>query len=187
MMDIIQDFSPILVGTVVVALVWCVRARAARKSDAATHHLEQAAELLLVHNAAMGRFLDDPDAPSDLKRRMILFSDAMTDRKLVKAMAEWMCSRSLGQSPDTEDVRSIKDHLTAIGGRRPDLVEDFAVGILTSVVGASMRWSDSAAMIEQAFPRLLATPQRDIAVVATASIAKPALAFAMKPMAAAMA
>jgi hypothetical protein len=185
--DMIQNLSPVLLGIIVAALVWFMRAQAAGRSRICVRQLDQAAELLLLHNGAMERFLDDQDAPIDLKSRVISFSDAMTDRGMVKTMAHWLSSRPLGRPPKTEEVRSIEDQLTALGVRRPDLVEGFAVAILTAVVGAAMRWPDSAALIEQAFPRLVATPQRDIAVVATASIMRPVLAFARNPTAAAAA
>jgi hypothetical protein len=183
MMNTIQDLSPILLGMIVAAFAWFMRMQASRKSKVSIRQLEQAAELLLVHNSAMERFLDDPDAPSELKKRMISFSDSMTNREVVKQMADWASSRPLTRPEETDEVRSIEDLLTATGGRRPDLVEDFGVSIVAAVVGAALRWPESAALIEQAFPRLVATPQRSVAVVAAASVLKPALAFPARQMA----
>jgi len=187
MIGMVQGFSPVLLGIIVAAVVWFMRVQAASKSRAHVRQLDQAAELLSEHNGATERFLDDPDAPADLKRRVISFSDAMTDRGMARTMAEWACSRPLRRTAKTDDMRSIEDQLTVLGVRRPDLAEDFAVAILAAVVGAALRWPDSAALIEQAFPRLVATPQRDMAVVATAAVMKPALVFAMKPVAAGVA
>jgi len=134
----------------------------------------------------MERLLDDPDVPVELKRLVISFSDSMTDQKMVIAMAKWASSRQFDRPHgvhDTEEVRSIEDLLAPLCSRRPDLVEDFGVSVVAAVVGASLRWHESATLIEQAFPRLVAAPQRNMAVVAIASILKPTLSFTMGPMA----
>ena len=185
-MSTINGLAPILAGVIIAAAIWCARVLAGSRSRGRIRQLEQAAELLLVHNHLLERFLDAPGAPAELKRLAISFSDSMTNRQMVKKIAEWASKRPFDRAEEveeTEEVRSLQGLLSRMGRENPDLVEDFAVLIVTAVVGAALRWDDSATLIETAFPRLVATPQRDMAVVAAASIFKPALSLATRPMA----
>ena len=178
-MNIVNDLAPVFAGVIVASAVWYMRVRVSLQSRQRVWQLEQAADLLLVHNKLLERFLDAPSAPVELKRLVISFSDLMTDREMVREIAEWASKRPFDRPEETEETRSIQDLLSRMGS---DLVEDFGVLIVSAVVGAALRWDESAALIETAFPRLVAAPQRNMAVVAAASIFKATLSLTATPM-----
>src|SRR5208283_81623 len=122
MITMVNDLSPILLAVIVAAFAWFMRMQASQRAAGRTRQLEQAAELLEAHNRALEHLLDDPEAPDELKKLMISFSDAMADRETVKQMAEWASSRPLDQPVDTEESRAIEGLLAPLRGRRPDLI-----------------------------------------------------------------
>jgi|SRR5580700_451722 hypothetical protein len=187
MTGISQDLSPILLGAIVAAVAWFVRMQANWQAAKRTRQLAQAAEFLDAHAMALGDFLDDPAAPKRLKRLLIEFSDAMASQDVALKMVEWAIARPLDQQLDTEATRAVENELAPLRGSRADLVDVFDAAILTAVAGATLRWSESAAMFERAFPRLAAARSRDAAIAATATSFRASIPFSVKSPAAAMA
>ena len=187
MIPFVQSLSPILAASIVAALVWFLREQSTRTTLIRTRQLQQASEFLEIHATALERVLDDPKAPIELKKLVISVSDAMSDRNIVEKLAEWASNRALAQPVDTDESRAIDDILAPLRSSRPDLVEIFVKVVVTAVAGASLRWPESAAMFEQAFPRLMTTPKCDVAIAATATSLRPLGPFSLRPSVPAMA
>ena len=150
MIDFSQELSPILGILIIAAVAWYVRMDANWRPVKRTRQLEQAAEIMREQARNLEKFLDDPAAPRELKRLLIEVSDAMGERDVAQKIAEWASSRPLNQSVDTEETRAIGEAIDALGKIRPDLVENFGPAIFTAVVGASLRWPETAAILYQA-------------------------------------
>lgn len=171
----------------VAVVAWFFRMQSNWRAAKRTRQLNQAAELLDQHALLLERFLDDRASPSDLKRLLITVSDTMTERDAVRRFAKWASERPLTEPPSNEDTRATEAALTALRGHRPDLADDFTTALLTVVSGALMSWPESAELLEKAFPRLLGTPRRDVAIAVTATRFRPGVPFSMKPPMAVMA
>jgi hypothetical protein len=178
---LLQNLSPLLAGVIIATVTWFARAQRGARFSRRAEQLKQSKEALEVHAAALERFLDDPAPARELKRLLISVSDAVADRETVMKMTEWFASRSIQEPLDNEETRLIDRALATLRERRPDLVEDFSTSILTAIVGSCLRWPESAAMIEHAFPRLVTTPKRDVTIAVTATRLRPGAPFSMRP------
>jgi hypothetical protein len=136
--------------------------------------------MLRQHAATLERFLDDPAAPAELKRLLIGCSDAMADKETAEKFVRWAATRPLNEPVDTEDSRATERALAEMRGHRPDLVDDFATAAFTAVISASLRWPETADSFEKAFPRLVATPRRDVAIACTAISFRTGVPFSIK-------
>lgn len=178
---------PVLAAAFVAWFVWSLRERSTRANGIRTRQLALAVECLDKHAAALEQILNDPAAPTDLKKLVIAVSDAMSDRAVVEKLVEWGATRPLDPPTDTESIRAIEAVLAPLRDSRPDLVEYFGIAVVTAVVGASLRWADSAALSELMFPWLMTTPRRDVAIAATATSLRSHGPFSLRPAVAAIA
>ena len=187
-MPLVQNMAPILAAMIVAGLAWFLRDQSTRRTAIRARQLELAGTCLDEHAVALAQILDDPTAPTALKKLAISVSDAMNDRTTVRELAEWVTTRPLdAPTQDTEEIRAIEAILAPLRGARPDLVESFGTAVATAVVGASLRWSESAALSELVFPRLMTTPRRDVAIAATATSLRSHGPFSLRPAVAAIA
>lgn len=182
-----QDTTAILIAALISLVALFLRAEVGTRSARRTRQLRQAADMLVLHASALETFLDDRAAPLDLKRLLIDVSDAMANPGVAQKLSEWALSRPFDRPFDSEDSRAIAAALAALRASRPELVESFDTAILTGVAGASLRWPESAASFEVAFPRLAVTPNRDATIAATAARFRPDVPFGVKPALSAMA
>jgi hypothetical protein len=187
MIDIFQDPSPVVIMALMMLLALFIRMRAAEKSRAHVLQLTEAADLLETHARSLEAFLDDPASPVILKRLLLTFSDAMADRAIVEKLGEWAASRPFDQPIESEEATEVQASLEALRGLRPALVENFTTTVLTAATGASLRWPESAALFSRAFPRMIGTPKRDIAIAVTATRLGFGTPFSVRSPAAAMA
>jgi hypothetical protein len=187
MMSVFQTLSPVIIVMLMAALVWFLRVQAAEKSRAQVLQLTEAAELLETHATSLEAFLDDPRPSLDLKRLLLSVSDAMADRQVVARLTEWAASRPPNQPLDSEATLEVQRSLDALRNERPDLVDNFTMTVLTAALGASLRWPESAALFSKAFPRMVATPKRDVAIAVTAAALRPEVPFSVRPSRPAMA
>lgn len=176
-----QDLSPVLGALIIAAVAWYARMNANWRAVKRTRQMEQAAEIMHEQARNLEKFLDDPAAPRELKRLLIEVSDAMGERDVARKIAEWASSRPLDQPVDTDETRAIGEAIDFMGKTRPDLVESFGTAIFTAVVGASLQWPETAAILEQTLPRLVVTPKHNAAIAATATSFRPGLPFSMRP------
>lgn len=175
-----QDLAPLLAALLVASIAWFVRTQNTARARRRIRQLDQAAELIDVHARMLERFLDDPAAPIALKRVLLACSDAAADRNAVGKLIAWAASRSLHQPVDTDEIRALADALDYLRTSRPDLAEDFATAVMTAVAGASLRWPENAELFDCAFPRLMTTPRRDVAIAVTAASLRPGIPFSMR-------
>jgi hypothetical protein len=181
MIDLAQDLSPILAMVIGSAAAWYARSQAAARTTDRVRRLNEAADLLDLHARSLERFLDDKAAPVELKRLLLDFSDIMGEREAVVRLAEWASTRPFEEPIDTEETRVISEAVANLRSHRLDLVERFDAAIITAVAGASLRWPESAALFEAAFPRLVTTPKRDVAIAVTVTRLRTGMPFSLRP------
>jgi len=186
MIDLGQNLSPFLMAGIIVGIFWHARMDAHSRAVERMRQLEQATNLLRSHAAALETFLGHPDAPASLKKVLILVSDAMADREVALRMAKWVASRPLGASMENEESQALEFILRKLQQEEPELADLFSMAVMTGVAGASLRWSETAALFDRISPRLVATPRRDVAIAVTASTLRSDALFSLKsvPMAA---
>ncbi len=180
MTPLVQDLSPLLAALLVVTVAWFVRTWAGARSRRRLWELHEAAEFLDTHARALERFLDDPAAPTVLKRLLLSCSDTATDREAVGKLIAWAASRPLDQPADMEQVGAASDALTRVAAHRPELAEDFAIAVMTAVAGGSLRWPESAALVDSAFMRLATIPKHDVAIAVTAASLRAGAPFSLR-------
>lgn len=179
--------SPILVITLLALIAWYVRGRRSSYSGRRTRQLFEAAVHLEQHARTLELFLEHPDAPDDVKRLLLEFSDTMNDRNAVAMLTQWASNRPLGQPIELEEAMAIECELASLRTRNPELADHFATAVITAVAGASLRWAESAELFEYAFPRMLYVPKRDVVVAITATHFSPRVPFSLRPHVTAMA
>jgi hypothetical protein len=181
------DPAPYLALTLVAAVGWYVRKQRSARSEVRLRQLADAEELLRMHATSLERFLDDPDAPRELKGLLIDFSDSMNEPEVVQNLAEWIAARRLDRPIETDEMKAVGAAIAELRSRRPDLVEEFDTAIITAVSGANLRWPESAALFESVFPRIVATQKRDVAIAVTVTRLRPGVLFSIRPTPTAMA
>lgn len=180
-----QDLTPMLAVALASVVVWHVRTRATARSSQRLRQLREAAEFIEAHVRAMRRFLEHPDATDGLKALLVQCSAMLEDRGAVERLVEWAATRTLDEPLDLDETRAVRGELAQLRARNPDLTDAFDTAIISAVAGASLRWPESAARFEAAFPRLAAAPQRDAAIAVTLTRLQPACLFSVRPAVAA--
>ena len=164
------DASVIAMGAALTAVIWWLRTQSRAESVKRIAQLSDAAELLELHAAALDRFPNDPAAPVELKARLLIVSDALAEREVVKRLVEWEKAQPFGVSvntPETIDLELALDHLRAI---RPDLAQDFVHGVATAALGGLLRWPETAAKcLSKSQPGCIAQPKREAVVAVMAA------------------
>ena len=187
MIQTVADYAaPILVAVIVGSAAWYRRMNASWRSARRTRQLRQAADMLAVHERALAEFLDDPGGPVGLKRLLIEVSDALSDREVVRKISEWASSRPVNEPVAlSEDAAAIEAELVGLRRSHPGLAEKFDSCLLAGVAGASLRWPETAARFDVAFPKLAVASSRDATLAATAAGFRIGIPFRLKPQAAA--
>jgi hypothetical protein len=186
MQTIAQYAAPVLIAVIVACAAWYRRMVANWRSTRRTHQLQQAAEMLAVHEHALAEFLDDPGSPVGLKRLLIEVSDALSEREVVRRVSEWASSRPINEPVMlSEEAAVIEAELAKLRGPHPDLAEKFDNCLLAGVAGACFRWPETAASFEVSFPKLATAPRRDATIAATAASFRIGIPFSLKPQVAA--
>jgi hypothetical protein len=187
MLELANDLSPALAATMIAASAWFVRMQANGRNGTRARQLEQATELLRQHTASLEFFLDHPTPSDDLKRLLMRVSDAMADRSVAEKFIIWAAGRPFEADIDTEESRAVEEALASLQRQQPALADVFSVSLITAVAAASLRWPETAALFERAFPRLAARPKRDVTIAVTAMSLRRDTPSSVKPMATAIA
>jgi hypothetical protein len=181
-----QNLSPLLAATIIAIVVWFFRARANDRAEARASQLAEAAKLIQLHAGLLEQFLAHPAPDVELKRLLVLFSDAVADRGIVEKLAEWSASRTFAQPlEETDETIRINKSLALLREHHSELADDFGMIIFSAASGACLRWPESAALFDRAFSRLVATPRRDIVIAVTAKGFRRDMPFSLRPEAAA--
>jgi hypothetical protein len=184
MQTVAEYAAPILAAIIVASGAWYRRMNANSRSTRRTRQLQQAADMLAVHERALAEFLDDPGAPAGLKKLLIEVSDALSDREVVRRVSEWASSRPVNEPAAlSEDAAAIEVELASLRRSHPDLAEKFDNCLLAGVAGACLRWPETAARFEVSFPNLAVTSRRDATIAATAAGFRLGIPFSLKPQA----
>ncbi|WP_158924521.1 hypothetical protein [Acidisphaera sp. S103] len=183
MIDFGQILSPALALVIVGAAGWHVCSQRGGRIRVRTRQITEAADLLNKHAHSLEVFLEDETAPAILKDLLVKFSDIMEDKDTVARLTEWVATRPLDQPADTDEMKAVSEAMSDLRARNPDLAEKFDVAILTAVAGASLRWTESAALFECTFPRLVTTHKRDVTIAVTVAHLRPGIPFSVKPVA----
>lgn len=175
------DLSPYLAVILVSAVLWFLRSRSRERHLARVRQLDEAAELLDQHAEALERFLAAPAAPRELKTLLIEFSDVMADREIVEKTAAWAASRPFRQPVESYEADVLFAHFSSLRESRPDLADDFTLAIVTASMGATLRWPASAMLFDRMYPRIAATPKREVAIAVTATSFRAEMPISMRP------
>lgn len=180
---------PLFVGTILTAGLWLARSQARRKNLVRARQMRESAALLGVHAQTLDRFLSAEVAPDALKRVLINYSDAMSDKAAVLKVAEWMSSQPMESirvelEPQDDEIR---DEIAQLRKCQPDLMDDLARAILTVTIGSVLRWPESAALIEQVGARMAVSPGGNVALAVKAVGFRTGQSFGLGKRAPAMA
>lgn len=132
------------------------RAWASAHSEARARQLEQAAELLHAHAEAMARVLDSPMLSDTAKGALVALSDGMGDRQVVLHVARRVAAGSLFEGGAVADADAGADREAFRA--HPELRDDFHVAFTSLLVGAMLRWPDTAALLGQVTARVAVRP-----------------------------
>lgn len=183
MMNIVSEYAtPTLLAVIIAAAAWYRRMDLAWRANRRTRQLRQAADMLAVHERSLAEFLDDPGAPVALKRLLIQVSDALSDRVVMGRVSEWAAARLADEPPTLSDeAAEIDAQLTALRGPHPGLADKFDICLLAGIAGGCLRWPETAARFDVAFPNLAVVPRRDATIAATAAGFRVDIPFSLKP------
>lgn len=121
--------------------------------------LNRVAELLSEHAVALQHFLEDTDAPAELKALLIGFSDAMEKESVAVGMAEFFARlKDLSLSSEAQTLLATTAELQRT---RPDLADWFARAIGTATAAGFLRWEEAARHFESAMATIVADPRRE--------------------------
>jgi hypothetical protein len=157
------------------------RWRKQRHSRRRIQQLEQARAYLSRHAHYLQIFLNDAAAPNDLKAVLIGFSDAMADEATAAALADYICNHWDGPTQPSEEGLALLDAVDALRSVRRDLAEAFVQAVGSASAGALLRWPDAARSVELLAARLVADPDREIAVAAEGARMRSGFRFGMRP------
>lgn len=127
--------------------------------------LKLAEELLRQHHDALMRFVDDAGAPKALKTLLLDLSDILDDREKALATFELMRVGGAGDEPPPE-VALLRD----LDARSPGLHQLFFAALGSGYAASLLRWDETARMIDEAAPRILADPNSPYSLIRSAGL-----------------
>ena len=179
---IVQDLLSAAVIAVAAVVTWHLRTQAADRHHQRVRQLNEAADFLAMHVRDMALFLEHPAATAHLKALLMRCSAVLEDREAAERLTGWAASRTFEALADAQETRAIDEELSLLRRSEPDLADCFDTAIVAAVAAASLRWPESAARFEAAFPRMMATPRRDAAIVAAVTRLEPGPLFSVRPV-----
>lgn len=188
-MNLIDVLPPLIAGFGIAAGLWLARSQARRKHEVRIRQMRESAALLAAHAQAADRFLGTDVAPNALKRVLINYSDAMSDRAAALRIAEWMASQPMNSvrfelEPQDDEI---SEEMGQMNRNHPDLMGDLAQAIVTITIGSVLRWPESAALVEQVGVQMANSPRDNVALAAKAATLRTGAPFGVRESAAAMA
>lgn len=186
MSPMIENAAPYVV-VILLGFMACVRMQSRRKFLSRLRQLNEAADLLALHASSMELFLSHRDAPVELKRLLLSFSDAVADREVAFRMSEWLATRPFRSAAKNEEAEKIDKLLSDLGQSNPEMRDNFARAIGSAAVGSMLRWPESTKMLQRIGARLAIDPRREVTLAVTVSHLRERNLFTAKDMTPAMA
>jgi len=109
-----------------------------------TRDLRTCAELLDQHQASLEKFIQSPDAPTQLKSALLNFSEVTSDREKAHSVVAAMCSGEVRTQRDAEAARSINKALESLRASHPELAQDFDTAVSSAAAAMLFRWAETA-------------------------------------------
>lgn len=181
-----EDIGIVVLGMLVLFTLYQLRQASHAASQRRVRQMVEASAFLEQHARALEKFLDDPDAPKELKVALIEASDALADRAVVKSMADWIALRPVEAPMDGPRASAMREALENLSRTRSDLSANFATAVITGAIGAFLRWPESASLFDQVGARIAADPQREIDFAVTAASLRANTGFGLRPVMPAM-
>jgi 2-methylisocitrate lyase-like PEP mutase family enzyme len=173
--------SPILALLLGSALFWHIRGLASAIARERAGQLAGAAVYLEKHASALEAFLNHPTAPAVLKAMLVRFSDVLNQREIVGELMHWAASDPFDHVPDNALLRSLTFAMADLRTQDEALSETFDRAVLAAVAGASLRWPETAALFDDAFPRLVTGSRRDVTIAMTMVHLEPKTSSGLPP------
>ena len=181
------DIATILLG--INFLAWAImrRKRSRERTERRVVQLGQAAICLRQQAGALGKFLNDPDTPLDLKSVLIGFSDAMADEATASEIAAYMCDHWRDDRPPSQDGKALIEAVERLREIRPDLAAAFQTAVGAAMAAGFLRWPKAARSVDLLTARLVADPSQEVAAAAEGARLHTGLRFGLRPASAVMA
>ncbi len=71
--------------------------------------------------------------------------------------------------------------LRVLAMHRPDLLDAFVEGATTALAGATLRWPETAALVDRLLPRIVGAPRHDVAIAVAATGLQEGAPFSFRP------
>ena len=131
--------------------------------------------------AGMARFLDHPAAPPELQALLLRCSAVLEDREAAERLTGWAQNRRFEALVDAQETLPVDQKLALLRQCEPDLAGCCDTAIIAAVAAASLRWPESAARFEEAFPRMMTLPRRDAVIATVVTRLHPGPLFSVRP------
>ena len=158
-----QAGAMLLGASIVRVMAWAAsyHGRLLRRTKQVLH----ANELLREHYENLEKFVNDDRVPADLKKMLIGFSDACSDKTLACELVKSMLENDKPKHSSFE-VNEIMQSVDDLHGRYPELAALFDQAISCALMAMILRWDETAEMFDQLVSRLVSNPRREIALAA---------------------
>jgi len=158
----------ITVAAVLVAILYATNAKVARSRRRA-QDLEFVAKHLNSHLEAMRVFVENPDAPADLRYKLLMFSKVVSDREIATDIVQQACAAGGAYEPAPESALvRITDDLAELASRDMALTKAFEKAVSSGIVAMFFRWAETADVFHETITRALPGGSQQTAIFATA-------------------
>ncbi|WP_407166610.1 hypothetical protein [Bradyrhizobium sp. ORS 111] len=126
--------------------------------------LNVANDLLKQHSAALRKFVEDPEAPTKTKERLLIYSRVISDEdKFLDVLSQVDVKRS-----NDPEAKGYQKDLAQLRVMNPELAETFAVAVSSGLAASFLRYPDASEIMEATIAKVYATPRKEGAVFAGA-------------------
>ena len=109
----------------------------------------------------------------------------LEDRGATERLTGWGQNRTFEALVDAQETLLVEEELALLRQSAPELADCFDTAIIAAVAAASLRWPESAARFEEAFPRMMTLPRRGAVIATVVTRLQPGPLFSVRPAAAA--
>jgi len=105
----------------------------------------------------------------------------LEDRGATERLTGWGQNRTFEALVDAQETLLVEEELALPRQSEPELADCFDTAIIAAVAAASLRWPESAARFEEAFPRMMTLPRRGAVIATVVTRLRPGPLFSVRP------